>query len=174
MREIDAANMMHRLATIADLDAVYAIYMDREVIPYLGFDAMPREAFVDVLNALLASKSFYVVEQDAHVQGFYRITRREGRARHVAYFGTFAIAPTAQGSGLARSILETVIARLGAEGVRRIELMLEADNPRALRFYTKLGFEVEGTMRAAYKRAGDAHDVDEIFMARLLASEPNA
>ena len=46
--------------------------------------------------------------------------------------------------------------------------MLEADNPRALSFYRKLGFQLEGTMRSAYKRASDTHYVDELLMAMLL------
>jgi putative acetyltransferase len=163
---------MHRLATLADLDAVYAIYMDENVIPYLGFDPMPKADFVQVLNDLVASRSFYVVENQGRVQGFYRAARHEGRAHHAAYLGTFAVAPQARGTGLARSILETVISRLHAEGVTRVELTLEADNQRALAFYTKLGFELEGTLRAAYKRASDAHYLDELMMAKLLPGVP--
>lgn len=159
---------MHRLATLDDLDAVYSIYMDKDVNPYLGFDPMPRDDFVKVLGDLVAGKSFHVVETGGRVQGFYRASRHEGRARHVAYLGTFAVSPQARGTGLARSIIEAAIARLHAEGVTRVELMLEADNPRALRFYTKLGFELEGTMRSAYKRSSDPDPVDELFMARLL------
>lgn len=159
---------MHRLATRADLDAVYAIYMDEAVVPYLGVDPMPRADFVKVLDELVASGSFHVVERAGRILGFYRVERYEGRASHVAYLGTFAVAPEARGTGLARAIIEQAIARLHAQGVRRVELMLEADNPRALRFYRKLGFELEGTMRAAYKRAGEERYVDELFMARLL------
>ena len=95
---------MHRLATLADLDAVYSIYMDDDVVPYLGFDPMPRADFVKVLSDLVASKSFYVVENSGRVQGFYRASRHEGRARHAAYLGTFAVAPEARGTGLAKSI----------------------------------------------------------------------
>ena len=159
---------MHRLATLADLDAVYSIYMHSDVIPYLGFDPMPRADFVKVLRDLVASQSFYIVEQSGRVQGFYRTSRYEGRERHVAYLGTFAVAPEARGIGLARSIIETAISRLHSDGVTRIELMLEADNPRALSFYRKLGFQLEGAMRSAYKRASDAHYVDELVMAMLL------
>ena len=72
------------------------------------------------------------------------------------------------GYGLARSIIETAISRLHSEGVTRIELTLEADNPRALSFYRKVGFGLEGTMRSAYKRSSDAHYVDQLFMAMLL------
>jgi putative acetyltransferase len=158
---------MHRHATLADIDAVYAIYMDENTIPYLGFDSMPRTDFLPVMEKLVASQSFYVVEREGSIQGFYRISRHEGRARHVAYLGTLAVSPEARGTGLARSMVETAIARLHAEGVVRIELMLEADNPRALNFYRKLGFEREGTMRCAYKRSSDAGYVDELFMAKL-------
>jgi ribosomal protein S18 acetylase RimI-like enzyme len=162
------ANPMHRLATLADLDAVYTIYMDDDVVPYLGFDPMPRDDFVQVLSDLVASQSFYVVEVDGAVQGFYCATRHAGRARHAAYLGTFAVAPAARGTGLARSIIETALARLNAEGVIRVELTLEADNRRAFSFYKKLGFELEGTLRSAYKRSTDPHYVDELLMARVL------
>lgn len=160
--------LMHRLAAVADLDAVYAIYLHEDVIPYLGFDPMPRTDFVAVMDELLASRSFFVVEDQGRVLGFYRTRRQQGRAAHVACIGTFAIAPDARGSGLARAVLEQAISRLQSEGVTRVELTVEADNPRAIRFYRKLGFELEGTMRSAYKRSGDAHYVDELFMAKLL------
>lgn len=159
---------MHRLATLSDVDVVYSIYMDKDAIPYLGFDPMPRADFLAVMQQLVTSKSFYVVEREGRVQGFYRAFRYEGRSHHVAYIGTLAVAPEARGSGLAQSMLETAIARLHSEGVVRVELTLEADNPRALRFYSKLGFEFEGTMRHAYKRSSDSHYVDGLIMAKLL------
>lgn len=159
---------MHRLATLQDLDSVYDIYMQEEVIPFLGFDPMPRSDFVKILEELIASRSFFVVERDGRVQGFYKTSRHQGRARHVAYLGTFAVTSEARGTGLAKSIFEEAIARLQSEGVTRVELMVEADNPRALQFYRKLGFVLEGTMRAAYRRSGEDHYVDEHFMARLL------
>lgn len=163
----------HRLATAADLEAVHAIYMHEDVVPFLGFDPMPLRAFEAVFRNLLATRAFHVVEQDGEVAGFYRLSRHEGRARHVAYLGTFAVAPRAQGSGLALRIIEAVTDRLQGEGVLRFELMLEADNPRAHRFYSKLGFVEEGRLRSAYKRASDGHYTDEILMAKLLpAAQP--
>ncbi|WP_422089025.1 GNAT family N-acetyltransferase [Variovorax sp.] len=38
----------------------------------------------------------------------------------------------------------------------------------ALRFYEKLGFEREGTLRKFYKRAGDAEAIDDHVMALLV------
>jgi RimJ/RimL family protein N-acetyltransferase len=159
---------MRRLATTADFDSVFAIYMHESVIPYLGVDPMGRGEFAAVFEALLATRRFYVVEVDGRVQGFYKALRQEGRAAHVAYLGTIAVDPAAHGSGLARRMLEEAIDILKQEGIIRVQLTLEADNPRAARFYQKLGFEPEGRLRAGYKRAGEDGYVDQILMARLL------
>jgi ribosomal protein S18 acetylase RimI-like enzyme len=69
---------------------------------------------------------------------------------------------------VARSILEEAISRLHSEGATRFELTVEADNSRAIKFYRKLGFELKGTLRSACKRSSDAHDIDELFMAKIL------
>ena len=163
---------MLRLAAPADLDAVYAIYMHRDVVPFLGYDPMSPEDFRPVFQELVDCRSFYVFERDRDIAGFCRATRQPGRASHVAYLGTFAVSPHWRGTGVAREIMEQVITLLQAQGVARLELMLEADNPRAFAFYSKLGFKQEGVMRAAYKRSSDSHYTDEIFMARLLADLP--
>ena len=147
---------------------MYSIYMDETVVPYLGFDPMSLDDFGKVMSDLVECKSFYIVESGGEVQGFYRVARNKGRSQHSAYLGTFAVAPKARATGLAKSIIETAISRLHAEGVTRIELTLEEDNTRALKFYTKLGFELEGTMRSAYKRSSDSHYLNEILMSKLL------
>lgn len=41
---------MHRLAEIHDLRPVYTIYMDEKVVQFLGFDAMPVEAFLPIFE----------------------------------------------------------------------------------------------------------------------------
>jgi ribosomal protein S18 acetylase RimI-like enzyme len=166
--DFDVAHATHRLAVPADLDAVHAIYMHERVVPYLGFDPMPRAEFVAVFEALLAGGGFHVVECRGLVCAFYRLVRHDGRARHVAGFTTFAVAPAAHGSGLADAVLETALARARAAGALRIELMVEADNPRAIAFYGRHGFVLEGRQRAAYRRAGEDDFVDELLMAKLF------
>lgn len=159
---------MRRLVRPADFDRVYDIYMHDAVVPYLGFDPMPREAFGKVFDPLFESGCFYVYEIDGEVMGFYKAQRHLGRAAHVAYLGTLAVAPEAQGQGVARSMLEDAFERLGNSGVTRVELTVEADNPRAIGLYERLGFVHEGTQRAAYKRACDNGYVDELMYGLLL------
>lgn len=159
---------MRRLVNPSDFNRVYDIYMHAAVVPYLGFDPMPREAFGKVFDPLLESGCFYVFEVEGEVMGFYKAQRHLGRAAHVAYLGTLAVAPEAQGRGVAGAMLRDALARLLSAGVTRVELTVEADNPRAIAFYERLGFVHEGTQRAAYKRASDEDYVDELMYGLLL------
>jgi ribosomal protein S18 acetylase RimI-like enzyme len=157
-----------RLATPQDLSAVYDIYMHPDVVPYLGIDPVPIGEFAPVFAALVETGTFYVVPRDGVVRGFYRENRKAGRARHVVTLETLAIAPSEKGSGFAAAMIEDAIALMRADGVLRVELMVEADNARGIAFYRKLGFEQEGRLRAAYKRANQPDYLDDIVMARLL------
>lgn len=159
---------MRRLAAREDLPAVYAIYMDPDVVPYLGIDPVPIEDFEPVFSALVATGNFFVVLRGGEVRGFYRENRQKGRSRHVVTLETLAIAPSEKGTGFAAAMIEEAIGLMRANGVLRVELMVEADNARGIAFYRKLGFEHEGRLRAAYKRAHQAEYVDELLMARLI------
>ncbi|MCH8618084.1 GNAT family N-acetyltransferase [Undibacterium sp. TS12] len=159
---------MYRLAIPDDLHAVFTIYMDEAVLRFLGYDAMSLEQFSVIFEDLLASCSFFVYLQEDEVAGFYKVTRFTGRAAHVAQLGTLAVAPRYQGKGVAQAMLAVVIAELRQTGVRRVELIVESDNPRGLAFYQRLGFEIEGRLRQFYKRSGEAEYIDDFIMAKLL------
>jgi ribosomal protein S18 acetylase RimI-like enzyme len=159
---------LRRLATPQDLSAVYDIYMHPEVVPFLGIDPVPIGEFESVFATLVATGTFYVVPRDSVVRGFYRENRQKGRSRHVVTLETLAIAPSEKGSGFAAAVIEEAILLMRADGVLRVELLVEADNPRGIAFYRKLGFEQEGRLRSAYKRANQPDYVDEILMARIL------
>jgi putative acetyltransferase len=159
---------MPRLARAGDIEAVHRIYMHDLVVPFLGVDPMPLEPFRAVFDGLLAAGHFYVLEHAGKLAGFYRITQFEGRARHVAQLGAVAIDPALRGSGLAAELVDHAIDRMRQLGVRRVELLAEADNARGLTFYRKMGFVEEGVQRRAYRRAGEDSDVDEILMVRFL------
>lgn len=156
---------LRRLATPQDLAAVHAIYTHPEVVPYLGYDPMPLVDFEPLFAGLLASGAFYVVPRDGEVRGFYRENRQKGRSRHVVTLETLAIAPSEKGSGFAAAMIAEAVDLMRADGVLRVELMVEADNARGIAFYRKLGFEQEGRLRAAYKRADQPNYVDELLMA---------
>lgn len=159
---------MFRLARPEDVEQVHRIYMDEHVVPWLGVDPMDLTSFRTVFTGLMAGGHFYVAERAGAIAGFCRITQFEGRARHVGQLGTVALDPKHHGTGLARDMITSAIEEMRRLGIRRAELMAEADNPRALAFYRKMGFAEEGVQRRAYRRAGENTDVDEILMVRFL------
>jgi len=159
---------MRRLATPHDLEAVFTIYMHERVVHFLGYDPMPLEEFRAIYQELVDSRSFYIHEVDGRVAGFYRATRYTGRVRHVACFGTLAVDPALHGKGIAQAMVSEAIEHLMMDLMKRIELYVESDNAPGLRFYKKLGFEYEGTLRKFYKRAGEADYIDDQLLALLI------
>jgi RimJ/RimL family protein N-acetyltransferase len=160
---------MRRLANPQDIEAVFSIYTHEKVVPFLTYEPMLLGEFKSIYEELLNSGCFYVWEVDGALAGFYKATRYPGRVRHVALLGTLAVDPRRHGQGVGHAMLADAIERLKADGIRRIELYAESDNAQALRFYGKLGFVHEGTLRQFYKRADQAHYVDEYVLGLLVA-----
>lgn len=102
-------SLMRRLAELNDLESVFAIYMDASVIPFLGFDPMPIEAFEPAFRDLVQSRCFFVYEVSGHIAGFYQASRHPGQASHVAYLGTLAVAPRFPGQGVAHAMVAEAI-----------------------------------------------------------------
>ena len=159
---------MPRLALPSDIEQVHRIYMDASVIPWLSHDAMDLDAFRPIFAKLLASENFFIEERNGAVAGFYKVTRYEGRASHVAELGSLAVHPDQQGNGLAREMIAAALARLKAEGVIRVQLFVEPENARGIAFYERMGFHQEAVLRRAYRRAGEATEIDDILMVRFL------
>lgn len=163
---------MRRLAQPADLKRVFSIYSHPQVVPYLTYEPMDLPAFQPLFADLVRSDCFWLWEHAGEVAGFYKATRYPGRVSHVVLLGTLAVDPRLHGQRVGRAMVEDAIAHLRAEGIRRVELFAESDNTQALAFYRRLGFVHEGTLRAFYKRAHEAHYVDEHVLGLLLDSAP--
>lgn len=159
---------MLRLARPEDIEQVHRIYMHASVIPWLAHDPMGLDAFRAVFARLLAAENFFVEERDGAVAGFYRVTRYEGRASHVAELGTLAVHPDWQGRGLGREMIAAALAGLKGAGVIRVQLLVEPENARGLAFYARMGFHRESIQRRAYRRSGEATEIDDIVMVRFL------
>ena len=151
-----------------DFDQVYEIYMDETVNPYVNFETMSRKGFRPIFDEMIERGGLEVYELDGDVISALVISRFQHRLKHLAYIGAFGIKRSYQGRGIGTKIMQELIRDLRADGVRRIELRVEADNHRAISFYGKLGFEAEGTLRKYMKRELDADYVDVHLMGLLL------
>jgi ribosomal protein S18 acetylase RimI-like enzyme len=159
---------MRRLAELSDLESVFSIYMDATVVPFLGFDPMPIEEFQSIFGELVENRGFFAYEVSGEIAGFYKASRHPGRANHVAYLGSLAVAPKFQGRGVAHAMVTEAIEEFLKSGVKRIELIVESDNTRALSFYARLGFEIEGKLRKFYKRSHESGYVDDYIMSKIF------
>ena len=159
---------MKRLAVQEDIEPVFSIYMDESCVPFLAYDPMSLDDFRLVYQGFLNSDGFYIYEVSGEVAGFYSITRRPGRASHVAYLGALAVHPNFHGQGIALRIMNEELDHLKNSGVKRVELIVESDNPRAVSFYEKLGFEIEGTLRKFYKRSHESDYIDDYIMSVIF------
>ena len=86
---------------------------------------------------------------DEPLTGFVGGQRRAGRRnRHVMHL-VVAIRQSRVGRGHGRALLDAVEGFARREGVSRIELSVQVDNPRAIGLYERAGFEREGVQRRA-------------------------
>ena len=82
-----------------------------------------------------------------------------------------AVAAPWQGRGVAQSLMARLLAWADDwAGVLRVELMVHADNARAITLYERFGFFLEGRHRAYALKNGCY--VDGVSMARLHPSPP--
>ena len=58
------------------------------------------------------------------------------------YIGLLLLAPDARGAGLGTWVVDEIARRVVAEGGRALHLIVRENNPRALAFYLRHGFEV--------------------------------
>jgi putative acetyltransferase len=157
-----------RLGGASDFDALYEIYMDKQVNLFLSFEIMAKEKFKPLFLEILQSGSLYVYTDDKHIVATCIVKRLKRRAAHVASLGTLATHPAFQGKGIGTQFMNALIAKLKIEGIRRIDLCAEADNPKAIGFYQKLGFELEGILKQYFRREGESQFIDEHLMAMIL------
>jgi len=95
------------------------------------------------------------------------VLNRVDRQAGTAYFGIVVGEKDCWGRGVARQALGLMLRRATAMGLRKVLLEVAADNPRALRLYRGMGFQVEGVLRSQLVRAEGF--VDLIVMAIFLS-----
>ena len=157
-----------RLATQNDFDALYEIYMDESVNPYMLHEVMNKEDFKPVFADIINRDYSWVFEQDGIVISMCSAIIGTARASHVATLATLGMKQTQQGKGLGKEFVEDIINTLKDNGINRIDLMAEADNEKALRFYKAMGFQIDGRLPKYFKREHSKEYVDEILMSKTF------
>jgi RimJ/RimL family protein N-acetyltransferase len=71
-----------------------------------------------------------------------------------------------RGGGHAKAILDVLVAHARQTGIRLLELAVSAENPAAIRFYQREGFEQAGRIPGGTIHEG--REIDEILMTRRI------
>jgi putative acetyltransferase len=125
--------------TAADEDAAIELWRRTWTrhYPHIDFDARTPWWRARWRNELVPRAEIVLAEHDDELIGFVTIEPATG------YLDQIVVAPEAWGSGAARALLDEA-KRRSPQG---IELMVNKDNARAIRFYKKHGFVDTGENR---------------------------
>ena len=110
----------------------------------------------------------YVAEQDAQLLGGYALKPNQpGLGAHVANSG-FVVSPAVRGMGLGRAMGKHCLSEARRLGFRAMQFnYVVSTNEVALRLWKDLGFEIVGTLPAAFRHAQHGF-VDVYVMFRKL------
>jgi RimJ/RimL family protein N-acetyltransferase len=139
---------------------------ERRWLAFLEAPPLPRvRSFV--LNGLRNGMTQFVAVDDGRVVGWCDVNPKSHETlRHSGVLG-MGVAASHRGQGLGAALLRATLEVAAASGIRRVELIVRADNAAAIRLYEKHGFELEGRLREYLIVDGRAYDA--LQMARLAA-----
>lgn len=159
-----------RHAEPGDIDAIHAMLHCPSVL-YWTVD-LPFARVEDTYQQLLQQNGGYVLVacDRASVIGVLRLSILPNpRLQHTGRLGSLAVHPNHQGKGAGSALFKAVLDLADNWlNLRRLELLVYADNQAAIGLYQKYGFETEGTLCDFAFRAG--RYVDGLIMARLPRS----
>ncbi len=123
-----------------------------------------------VLENIRSGNPQFVAVVDGLVVGWCDVVRSPREiARHCGTLGV-ALIPEYRRAGLGRRLMQAAIAAAWARQFTRIELTVREDNAIAIALYKRLGFELEGLRRNAYRVDGRYENV--LSMALLKDNAP--
>ncbi|KAI0401897.1 acyl-CoA N-acyltransferase [Xylaria palmicola] len=147
-----------RLAGQRDLAAVQGIVRDA-YMPYVGQIGRKPGPLLDDYETLINARLVTVVDVDDTVRGVLVLKPETG----AMLLDNVAVAPSAQGLGLGRSLMQHAEQQARGLGYGRIRLYTHEAMTRNIEYYTRTGY-VE-THRA------EERGLKRVFMVKSLTSE---
>jgi len=151
-----------RDATAADSGALLAIYAPfvRDTAVSFELEAPTAEAFVERIVRAQSKWAWLVAERDGGVAGYaYGSPFRDRAAYRFSVEVSVYVAPDSRGTGIGRSLYETLFAILVAKGFCTAFAGITVPNDPSVSFHRALGFTEVGVFRRAGWKLGAWHDV---------------
>jgi ribosomal protein S18 acetylase RimI-like enzyme len=138
------------------------------------------EDSAEALDAYIGDGRVLVAVDDGRVVGQLQLTDADEPS--AAEIKNMAVAPSHQGRGIGRALVEAAVARARAEGRATLVVATAAADTGNLRFYQRLGFRMRSIERDAFTAATgyepgleiDGIELrDRVWLDRALAAAPN-
>jgi phosphinothricin acetyltransferase len=151
--------MRIRPMSLADADAVLAIYQAGMDDGNASFETVAPgwEAFD---NGKLAEHRLVAVDTDGTVLGWVAVSAVSARAVYAGVVEhSVYVDPAAQGRGVARALLDALIASTEAAGIWTIQSGVFPENTASLTLHERAGFRVVGVRERVGRHYGKWRDV---------------
>jgi L-amino acid N-acyltransferase YncA len=163
-----------RLATERDREAIWEIFHEVTASgDTYAFD--PKISREDALAYWFGSGTHtFVAVEDRQVVGTYILKpNQQGGGAHVAN-AAFMVPARARGKGIGRAMAEHCLSEARRLGFRAMQFnFVISTNESAIHLWKELGFEIVGTLPAAFRHP-QRGDVDVYVMFRSLADDSRA
>ena len=157
--------LMIRKAKPSDYSQVYKIYFHPLVHKFMHYTKMGLQEFRKKWKKILGGYDAYVIENERGIVAFGWLDQFDGMRSHVIEISHIAVLPPEQGKGTGKKLFGFLLKKAKSRKARRIQLIAEVDNKKALAFYKKFGFVKEGSLRKSFKRATGY--VDQVMLAKV-------
>lgn len=165
---------MHmRAATGEDAAAVVAffqqLYAETRFMLYEPGEAVPTvEEQAQRIQRAIATNSgtMLLCEADQQLIGACYGMRGSAKRSHHSLYVVLGVLQAWNGQGVGRLLMQQLEHWAREHQIHRMELMVHADNQRAIGLYEKLGYQREGL--TAHSLYIEGRYVDELSMAKLL------
>jgi RimJ/RimL family protein N-acetyltransferase len=177
VERIGTGDVVLRRATLADVDARFALGNDPEILAMFGVGRdsiapVTHESAARWVQSCIDHPHAWIIEFRDRLVGVVRLDRVDMQDRRASMaIGIYDAALLGRGVG-SQAISLVLGFAFGELALHRISVRVLAHNARAIRAYTKCGFTVEGREREAAHMDGAWHDdvmmgiLDREFAAR--------
>ncbi len=162
-----AGEIRVRGARIAD-EAPLATLEAAAWTPESGFPSVIRRAGAGFFGAAGPPEAHLVAEMERTVAGYIRLgpSTPLPENAHVFMVQGLAVHPGLRRRGVGTALLTAAERRARDRGARKLSLHVLGTNPRAMRLYTRAGFQPEGVLRGEFLIEG--RYVDDVLLAKDL------
>lgn len=151
-----------RVASVADAEAIQAIYAPVVLGTAISFEELPPsvEEMRGRILATLETYPYLVAEQEGVVIGYAYASQHRARAAYRwAVDVTVYIAENARRKGVGRRLYETLLPMLKAMGYRSVYAGIALPNEGSVGLHERIGFRHIGTFPNVGYKHGAWHDV---------------